>query len=327
MQKYQDAILNSAGQPVSGASVLVRPTGSTSTAVIYGDVAGTATRANPLTADANGRFWYYGTNGRYDFVVSGSFIQTTTETDVMLEDVPRSNLSELSTASSARDNLGLGSAAVVSTATFLKAANNLSDLASTATARVNLGLGTSTGTMLAASRNLADLVSTATARINLGLGTSTGTVLHADRNLADVSTAATARANLGLAIGTNVQAFNANAAFTTGSQTFTGGQRGAVVALASTGQIAPNFSTANNFSLAMTVNTTLAAGTNVAAGQSGAIQITQDGTAKTLVFSSFWKWQGTATGAISTATGATDILLYYAYSTSAAVAQLLNGVG
>ena len=131
MQKYQDVVLNSNGQPVASASVLVRPTGSTATASIFGDVAGTSTRANPLTADSAGRFWYYGTNGRYDLVVSGSYIQTTTVTDVILEDVPLSNLLELSTASAARVNLGMGT----STGAVLAAANNLADLASAATAR------------------------------------------------------------------------------------------------------------------------------------------------------------------------------------------------
>lgn len=299
MQKRQDVIINSGGQPVGGATVLVRPTGLTSTAVIYATNTGTSTAANPVTADYLGRFSYYGTNGRYDEVISGSYIQTTTNYDVMLEDVPLTNLGELSTASNARSNLGLGSAAVVSTATFAKAANNLSDLASTATAR-----------------------------INLGLGTSTGTVLHADRNLADISTAATARSNLGLAIGTNVQAFNANAAFTTGSQTFTGGQRGAIVVLASTGQIAPDFAAANNFSLAMTVNTTLAAASNVVPGQSGFIGITQNSTAKTLAFNTFWKFAAGAVGTLSTATsvGTTDVLRYNVLTTTSAEAEMRNGV-
>lgn len=51
------------------------------------------------------------------------------------------NLSDLASASTARTNLGLGTAAVQNTGFFLQTANNLSDLASAATARSNLGLG------------------------------------------------------------------------------------------------------------------------------------------------------------------------------------------
>ena len=53
-----------------------------------------------------------------------------------------SNLSDLVSPSTARTNLGLGSAATQSDTYFLQVANNLSDLASVTTARSNLGLGT-----------------------------------------------------------------------------------------------------------------------------------------------------------------------------------------
>lgn len=52
------------------------------------------------------------------------------------------NLSDLASASAARGNLGLGTAAIQNVTYFLQAANNLSDLASAPTARSNLGLGT-----------------------------------------------------------------------------------------------------------------------------------------------------------------------------------------
>jgi hypothetical protein len=53
-----------------------------------------------------------------------------------------SNLSDLAAASTARTNLGLGTAAVAATTDFAQVANDLSDLASASTARTNLGLGT-----------------------------------------------------------------------------------------------------------------------------------------------------------------------------------------
>jgi hypothetical protein len=97
------------------------------------------------------------------------------------------NLSDLASASTARTNLGLGTAAVAATTDFAQVANDLSDLASASTARTNLGLGTAAvaatsdfataaqGTLadsaLQAADNLSDLASASTARTNLGLGT------------------------------------------------------------------------------------------------------------------------------------------------------------
>lgn len=56
--------------------------------------------------------------------------------------VPANNLSDLVSASTARTNLGLGTAATFASTAFSQTANNLSDLASASTARTNLGLGT-----------------------------------------------------------------------------------------------------------------------------------------------------------------------------------------
>lgn len=56
------------------------------------------------------------------------------------------NLSDVASASGARSNLGLGSAAVQNTSAFLQPSNNLSDVSSAATSRTNLGIG-SAGTI------------------------------------------------------------------------------------------------------------------------------------------------------------------------------------
>jgi len=269
MFKLNEVVLDSNGKPLGAAVVLVRPTGGTSTSLIYSDIAGTGSKANPITADSLGRFSFYAANGRYDLLVTATGIGTATVTDVSMEDVPLSNLSELTTDSAARDNIGLGSIATYSTSSFLQAANNLSDLAA----------------------------------------------------------AATARANLGLAIGTDVQAFNAAYAISTNSASWTKAQRGAVVALTSTASsVAVDMSLGNNFSLTMTEQTTFAAPSNVVAGQGGSIVVSRGTAAYAAAFNSFYKWAGTNTGTLSTATGSVDMMVYHVYSTSAAACQMINNL-
>jgi hypothetical protein len=105
------------------------------------------------------------------------------------------NLSDLPSASTARTNLGLGTAAVQNANYFLQVANNLSDVASASTSLTNLGA-------LAIAKNLSDLASAPTARTNLGLGTAAvqaaGYFLQVANNLSDLNNAGTARTNLGL---------------------------------------------------------------------------------------------------------------------------------
>ena len=292
MQRLNEVVLDSNGKPLGAAVILVRPTGGTSTSLIYSDIAGTGSKANPITADSLGRFWFYAANDRYDLIVTATGIGTATVVDVMMEDVPRSNLNELTTDSSARDNIGLGSIATYSTSSFLQTANNLSDLAAATTARANLG------------------------------------VLSTASNLGDVASAATARANLGLAIGTDVQAFDATIPKTTSTQSWTKAQRGAVVALTSTvSSVAVDLSLANNFSLTMTEQTTFAAPTNVVLGQGGSVVISRGTAAYSAAWNSFYKWPSAfGTGTLTTATGSVDMMVYHVYSTSAAACQMINNL-
>lgn len=130
------------------------------------------------------------------------------------------NLSDLGNAGTARNNLGLGTAAQQDDARYAHRSNNLADLTAPATARSNLGLGTAatantgTGTAqvpttsqadgryLRQNQNLSDLGNAATARNNLGLGTAArqddARYAHRGNNLADLTNAGAARNNLGL---------------------------------------------------------------------------------------------------------------------------------
>lgn len=101
-----------------------------------------------------------------------------------------SNLSDLASASDARTNLGLGSAAVLASSAVAQTANNLSDLASASTARTNLGLGSS-----------AVLASTAflnTAGVSGGQTASGGTASGDDLTLASTTNATKGDVNIGL---------------------------------------------------------------------------------------------------------------------------------
>ena len=108
-------------------------------------------------------------------------IDNTEPTNVL---ITTNNLSDLDNASTARANLGLGTAATSASTDFLQVSNNLSDLNNAATARTNLGLGSA--------------------------ATSASTdFLQVSNNLSDLNNASTARTNLGVAIGSDVQAYDA----------------------------------------------------------------------------------------------------------------------
>ena len=111
------------------------------------------------------------------------------------------------------------------------------------------------------------------------------------------------------------------------AQSFTKGQRGAVVALTDGATITPNFNDSNNYSLAIGGNRTLANPTNITAGQSGVIVITQDATGgRTLAFGSYWDFSGGTAPTLTTAANAVDVLVYYVNSTTSITASLISNI-
>ena len=119
----------------------------------------------------------------------------------------------------------------------------------------------------------------------------------------------------------------ANIAVTNAAQTFTGGQRGAVTALTSSGaSIAINLATNCNFSYTTTENSTLAAPSNPVAGQSGVIIITQGATPYTLAYNTFYKFAGGTVPTLTATASAVDTFAYYVESATRATCQLIKDV-
>lgn len=117
-----------------------------------------------------------------------------------------------------------------------------------------------------------------------------------------------------------------NVVFDDLNQTFTKAQRGAVVALAGSGVVTPDFSAANNFTMTLSGSVTLAFPSGVASGQSGAIRIEQ-GNNYVISYSGNWEFPGSTPPNNTTTSGAADLLAYYAHSDTAITAQLLTNVG
>lgn len=110
------------------------------------------------------------------------------------------------------------------------------------------------------------------------------------------------------------------------AQSFTAGQRGAVVAIAGSGTVTIDLALGNNFAATLSGNVTLATPTNMTAGQSGAIVLSQDGTGSRLVSYSGWKFPGGTTPTATTTASGVDIIAYYVESATRISARMINDV-
>jgi hypothetical protein len=102
---------------------------------------------------------------------------------------------------------------------------------------------------------------------------------------------------------------------------------GSITALTDDATISVDFSSSNNFSVTLGGNRTLGNPSNVVAGQSGFIAVTQDGTgSRTLAYSSNWDFASGTAPTLTTTAGATDIIAYYARTTSSIVADVILNI-
>lgn len=131
----------------------------------------------------------------------------------------------------------------------------------------------------------------------------------------------------GLATGAAVSNIGYTPANVGAAQSFTGGQRGAIVALTDGATITPDFAAGNNFSVTIGGNRTLANPSNLVAGQSGIIVITQDVTgSRTLAYGSYWKFASGTAPTLTTAANAVDVLAYYVESSTRITTRLIGDV-
>jgi hypothetical protein len=102
---------------------------------------------------------------------------------------------------------------------------------------------------------------------------------------------------------------------------------GSITALTDAATISVNFASSNNFSVTLGGNRTLDNPSNVVAGQSGFIAVTQDGTgSRTLAYSSNWDFASGSAPTLTTTAGATDIIAYYARTTTSIVADVILNI-
>lgn len=129
MRKYVDFLEGSDGRALKGASVLVLDYTTGNPASLF-ETSGGSVRANPVTTDATGQFWFYVADGHYTFQITGKGLSPQTITDVVIYD-PTNILSESQTASTAATNASNSATNAATSAT--NAANSATAASTSAT--------------------------------------------------------------------------------------------------------------------------------------------------------------------------------------------------
>lgn len=102
---------------------------------------------------------------------------------------------------------------------------------------------------------------------------------------------------------------------------------GIVTTLTDAATVTIDFSKGNNFSLTLGGNRTLGNPSNAVAGQSGYIAITQDSTgSRTLSYSNNWLFASGSAPTLTVGAGKTDLLAYYAQTSTQIIADVILDV-
>lgn len=300
MELYTNNIQDRYGNAIVGAQVLVLKEGGS--AVIYSDN-GITPAPNPLTTDADGEFRFYAASGKYDLTVTSPRLpEPIYFPGIALFDPEDINAELRDQLASTEPNMGASmvgvqAAGTISSATVQAALQELdSDIQNLTAADIAFAPAGSI-----AATDVQDAIEELDADITALAGDA---LVTAD-------------------IGATVQAYDADTAKTDVAQTYTKGQRGAIVALSDGASITPDMADGNFFSVTLGGNRTLQNPSNLTAGQSGSIFITQDGGgSKTLAYGSYWDFEGGSAPTLSTAGGTVDRLDYVVRTTTSIHASL-----
>ncbi len=107
MQRHSSNVQDQFGNAISGVTVTVKLEGTSDNATLFSDNASPPTsKTNGFTNDADGEFFFYAGNGRYDIVLSGPVSET--RLDVLLFDQADAGVLSGAKRITANENAQLG---------------------------------------------------------------------------------------------------------------------------------------------------------------------------------------------------------------------------